>query len=258
MNTPHPRFLAFSGTVTGREHARTRRNNQDGHAARTVGDLAVAVVTDGCGSGSTSEVGARFAAAWLARWLPVYARRGDEGPAWVDDVCRALVRALGSMARMLAPAREERAAVVHDFFLFSFLAAVVSAERAVVFGAGDGVFAIDGRMVVLDPGPENAPSYLAYGLFPERASRPVIHHDGPARAVSSILIATDGAAELQARAAEPLENGEAQGDLLQFTRDARYARNRSLLGKRLAVIGDLHARLSDDTTIAVLRAKETA
>ena len=66
------RFFATCGSVTGREHARLGRNNQDGVALAARDGLLVAVVTDGCSSGKWSEVGARLAARWLVEWTPHY------------------------------------------------------------------------------------------------------------------------------------------------------------------------------------------
>jgi hypothetical protein len=141
---------------------------------------------------------------------------------------------------------------VHELLLFSFLAAIVDEERALVFGAGDGVLAVNGEATVLDPGPENAPDYLGYALVePVPRGRVRVHRACASAEIASILLATDGALDLMRRADEPID-GAPQGGLDQFTRDARYARNPSLLKKRLTVIGALHGRLRDDTTIAVL------
>jgi hypothetical protein len=50
-----------------------------------------------------------------------------------------------------------------------------------------------------------------------------------------------------------LRSGEIQGPVAQFERDPRYLRNPSLVQKRLAVIGDRHRRLPDDTSLVVMR-----
>ena len=60
-------FSVYTGAVTGREHRRALRDGQDGFAPVVSPRVVGAVVTDGCGSGRTSEVGARLGAAWLAR-----------------------------------------------------------------------------------------------------------------------------------------------------------------------------------------------
>src|SRR5207237_749080 len=116
------------------------------------------------------------------------------------------------------------------------------------------VLAVNGDETALDAGPENAPDYLAYALIDAGAtarSAVRLHRACATRDLTSILLATDGALDLIRTAAEPID-GAAQGGLDQFTRDLRYARNPSLVKKRLTVIGTLHGRLHDDTAIALL------
>lgn len=253
MVTRTQSWAVGTGTVMGREHARRFRANQDGWAATEAAGVAVGVVTDGCSSGAFSEVGARFGAAWLARWLPIHARRGVAPEVWAEAAGVALARDLAELAALLCPEPRALAATVHDFLLFSWLAALVDAESdtAVILGRGDGAYAIGGRSVTLDPGPDNAPDYLAYALLGGDA-RPTVHHVGSAEAIDGLVVATDGAVELEARAAEPLRDGTAPGGLAQFFAP-RYAKNPSLVGKRLVTLGEIHGRLRDDTTVAVLQ-----
>jgi hypothetical protein len=122
--------------------------------------------------------------------------------------------------------------VAADYLLFGFLCAVVEGERTLVFGIGDGVLSIDGKVTVLDPGPMNAPPYLAYALVGLGDVKPVVHFTGSAR---SVVIATDGLAELKPDALAELE------------RDPTCFENPSWLGKRLSLL-----RVGDDATMAVL------
>jgi hypothetical protein len=245
-----------TGTVLGREHARLGRNNQDAVAVARDGEWVVAVVTDGCSSAPASEVGARLGATFLAAHVPAIARRGGSPAEVARASSAALLEYLGTVVRGLAPTGGDAAAVVHDHLLFTFLCGVVGPSRAFVFGAGDGVFSIDGRVTVLDSGPENAPDYLAYGLLASLApaTGPTrVHADVDASKLRSLVVATDGMVDLLARANEPLANGETQGDLRPFEERAAFVTNPSLVQKRLVVIGELNARLRDDTTLAVLR-----
>ena len=66
-------FEIAQGTVTGREHRREGRNNQDAsHVSRTVHTLA-AIVCDGCSSAPHSEVGAQLASRFLTQHLTTLA-----------------------------------------------------------------------------------------------------------------------------------------------------------------------------------------
>jgi hypothetical protein len=245
----------LTGSVLGREHARLGRNNQDAVAVAREGEWLVAVVTDGCSSAPASEVGARLGAAFLAAHVPAIAQREASPEAVAREASAALLAYLGTIARGLA-VHDDAATVVHDHLLFTFLCAVVGPSRAFVFGAGDGVFSIDGHVTVLDSGPENAPAYIAYGLLAgiaPRTSPTCVHATVDTSALRSLVIATDGVVDLLARAADPLASGEAQGDLRPFEERDAFVRNPSLVQKRLVVIGELNARLRDDTTLAVLR-----
>jgi hypothetical protein len=253
-------FTLTAASVIGREHVRTGRSNQDGVALHHDGELIVAAVTDGCSSGRYSEVGARLGAAHLAGWVPQLWRTLGGCKAAPADVAReatdALLAYLYSVSGGLKPGGpDELAGAVGDYLLFGFLCAVVDRERAVVFGIGDGVFSLNGVTTVLDPGPENAPDYLAYRLLGVRGRRiqALVHLNVPAATVSSLVIGTDGLADLLARSGEALKDGAPQGGLEQFEQGALYSKNPAQVQKRLTVIGELNRRLPDDTTLALIR-----
>ena len=255
-------FLLTSGTVVGREHVRLGRGNQDGVALHAGGELIVAAVTDGCSSGRYSEVGARLGAAHLAAWVPQLWRRlggaGCRADVLAGEAADALLAFLYSVSGGLRPGGDELASTVADYLLFGFLCAVVDRERAVVFGIGDGLYSLNGAATLLDPGPENAPDYLAYRLLGQRGRdiRPRVHLAVPTAEVRSLLVGTDGLADLVARADEPLRDGGRQGGLEQFETGPLVLRNGSQVHKRLTVIGELNRRLRDDTTLALLRWRE--
>lgn len=241
--------VAAAGAVPGREHLRVGRSAQDGHAVRTGPDLAVVVVTDGCSSGAASEVGARLFADVLVRLVAKHApalRSESDAAAFAGAVTTDLVTTLEALAGALdhalpEPARPSRAAQVERFFLFGFLAAVLTPDVAVVFGVGDGVVVTEDAVTVLDPGPDNAPPYPAYAVLGRaRDAAARVHVARPAAGVRWLAVATDGLAELP------------QGELVALASDARLAQNPSLLGKRLRVLSEGAGRFRDDATIAVL------
>jgi serine/threonine protein phosphatase PrpC len=232
-------FLTAGGSVTGREHRRAERDGQDGFALVAREHLLAAVVTDGCSSGQKSEIGARIGAAWLAALIEQHfagAPSEDAARAALTTVSAALLARLELLARSLDARGDVRPARVEEALLFTYLAAVVTPSAAVVFGIGDGVVLVDGALEVIDPGPDNAPPYVAYGLFGPRIE-PRVHFLGPTAGLERVAIATDG---LQAEPALP-----------ELTSDPRYAQNPSLLRKRLVVLAD-QGRLSDDATVAVI------
>jgi hypothetical protein len=264
-------FAVAAGGVTGRAHRRAERDGQDGHALVVTEEVVAAVVTDGCSSGRSSEIGARIGAAWLAAlvaqsFAPPNGAAPPDGPALTtaigtpfehsrpvhdepsareaaESITQALVARLELLARSFDPAGEVDAARVDQALLFGFLAAVVSPRVSFVFGVGDGAFVVDDRVTVLDPGPDNAPPYAAYGLLGVEVA-PRLHFFGYTAGVRRLAVATDGLAPLDPPA------------LLTLVSDPRYAANPSLLRKRLVVLSDGGA-FSDDATVAVIQRRRT-
>ncbi len=231
-------FVAAAGSVTGRDHRRAERDGQDGHAIVVTDEVVAVVVTDGCSSGRASEIGARVGAAWLATLIEQKFRRGAAPRSAATEVVRELLLRLEALARSLDATGSVRAARVDEALLFGFLAVVVTPETSIVFGIGDGIVLADGELTVLDPGPQNAPPYVAYGLLGARLE-PRVHFECPTAQVDLVAVATDGLIPL----------GDALADLAG---DPRYARNPSLLRKRLVVLSD-RGTFADDATVAVIR-----
>jgi hypothetical protein len=249
------RFVAYAGSFPGREHLRCARNNQDGFAVTTEADVLVAVVTDGCGSGAYSEVGAQLGARFLAHRLPDLwrAHRDRSGLEGLAALARhtnaALADALGGALASIAgapPAPE----LLAELGLFTWLAAVVDEERWAIIGLGDGAFALDGDVTLLESGPDNAPDYAAYRLVdPDLLDGQVVLDGqlfacGLTSALESLVVATDGLHDL-------VSAGEHR--LPELALDEKVVHNPSLLHKRLRVATCVDGVLGDDTTLAVIR-----
>lgn len=202
MNT-NSRVRAAGAAVTGARHLRSARNGQDAVAV-WVGEAAGAVVVcDGCGAGASSEVGARLGAqlviAALARRLAVAGADAADPALW-SAVRDEVVAQIGALVAAMAG---ERAQVVHEYFLFTVIAAAVGGEHAAVWAIGDGAYAIDGRATVLGPFAENQPPYLAYDLL--EMAQPAQVAATSSVTAGAIVVATDGVAEIgiEAIAIEP-------------------------------------------------------
>ncbi len=228
----------IGAAVTGARHLRTQRNGQDAVATWRDGDAACVVVCDGCGSGPSSEVGARLGAQLFVAAVAAHVEHGLEA-------CMAIARA--EVARAIGALIERMpGAALHDHFLFTVIAAASVGSDAIVYAIGDGAYAIDGQTHVLGPFADNQPPYLAYDLTGDGRPAHV------ARATcESIVVATDGAELL---------------DLAEF-RAPRFAAHPDALRRHLALLArtpetlDWDARrivrtaapLQDDCAIGVLR-----
>lgn len=267
------RFEIAGGSVSGRSHVLAGKGNQDAYSWAVQETSLVAVVCDGCGSGASSEVGAELGARLLVAEVEREIAGGGavDSPAFWEQVRARLLAGLDSLVSALG---EKRSLVVSELFLFTAVGLAVSADRAVVFAAGDGVFAVGDDVERLGPFPRNEPPYLGYGLlFPDPlgppAPRLLVHRALPTSDLATVLLGTDGAADLldlEDRLV-PGGAGETVGPLRRFWEDERHFTNRDAVRRRLARINREITRpvwserrlakepglLEDDTTIVVIR-----
>ncbi len=217
-------------SVIGREHVRLGRNNQDAWASAEHRRAQTIVVADGCSSETNSEVGAQLASRWLARWVAQHSADQALDAQLALDATRALTAWLYRLASSLDG---DEASVIQHYLLFTVLCATSFGDSTLVFGIGDGVVQVDERLILLDSGPENAPSYIAYRLTGATRPEPQIHFIGTARQVT---LMTDGLEPVAHRATTLL---------------SELGANPRALQRRLNVFSETE-RLLDDATIATL------
>jgi hypothetical protein len=207
-----------AAAVTGARHLRTARNGQDAAAVWTSDDAAAVVVCDGCGSGDSSEVGARLGARLFARALG--ARLDGES---LED---AFAAARADVARILEELLErmpgDRCELARELFLFTVVAAAVRGGEAGVWALGDGAWSLDGVRCVLGPFADNQPPYLAYDLVGTPAQARFER-----TAARAIVVATDGAEAL---------------DLAAFA-SGRFVDHPDALRRELAVLARANERI---------------
>jgi serine/threonine protein phosphatase PrpC len=270
----NPEIEVAAGSVVGRDHRRVGKNNQDAWAWAPLPQGLMAVVCDGCGSQPHSEVGAQLGAALMMRTVArQLAQRSLTDDEFWPMVQRQVLIQLRSLARQLG---HDLATTVQQHLLFTLLGAIVTPQDTVVFGLGDGVYALNGQAQVLGPYPHNAPPYLAYHLLPSEtlgfAPPPLqVHCQQSTQAVETLLLGSDGVLDLMAAAAAALPGKtEPVGDLSQFWQDP-YFQNPDRVRRRLAQLNrevvqpDWERRhlikqpglLPDDTTLVCLRRRPT-
>ncbi|MDX2091315.1 MAG: protein phosphatase 2C domain-containing protein [Kofleriaceae bacterium] len=183
---------AGAAAVSGARHLRAGRNGQDAVATWTGAHAGVVVVCDGCGSGASSEVGARLGAQLMVRAVTARLLAGElpsDRGMW-DGARRAVANVLGLVAEAMPGERE---LVVHEHFLFTVVAAAVGGDEVAVWALGDGAYQLGERTCVLGPFQDNQPPYLAYDLL---GTPPPAHLEVAPASVGRVLVATDGVAEM--------------------------------------------------------------
>lgn len=268
-------FETAAGSVAGKDHTVVGKNNHDAFHCLSASDLTVAFVTDGCGSGSHSEIGAKIGVRLLTRALVRQLERRRELLARdrltiEEDILSFILEPARqdvlAELRLLANAMDESLSnVVAEYFLFTAVGAIITPTWTVVCSIGDGVFAVNGAMTMLGPFPGNEPPYLAYDLLPFD-----LHASGaeqlrrssfrfrigaliPTSEVTSILIGTDGVRDLAEASEVVLPNkAEPIGLISQFWQEDRYFRNPDMVRRRLTLAHRANA-LPDDTTLVAIR-----
>lgn len=257
------------GTVAGRRHNIAGDNNQDAFCWGQAQAGLVGVVCDGCGSGKHSEVGAKLAARWTVRAIGARLGRGQPIPDLLEEVRQELLSRMYQTAVDLGAdpgpgwseeTRAEFGQTVKDYLLFTIVGIIVEGARVTTFALGDGLVVVNRQRHRLGPFPRNEPPFLGYALMPSRAGaaddRFVILDSLPIQALRSILIGTDGAAQIDERADDLLPSGQERvGSLDQFWTDDHIFGKREALSRRLAMIqrGPSGGILGDDVAIVVVR-----
>ena len=127
--------------------------------------------------------------------------------------------------------------------------------------------------VLTIPSPNNAPAYLSYNLVETNQPEPDLGMlwMGPLESVKSILLGTDGVADLARSFNDPIPGKEEKiGSISQFWEKDGFFKNPFSIGHRLALInrsisrvdwekkamGEAHGPLRDDTTFITIRRKK--
>lgn len=247
MNNRHPTFATCQASITGAEHLRTNRCNQDAVAVAATSAGFLLAVADGCSGGRHSEWGARLAVSWLCSNAP-HLLEPELGSPPLEE---ALLSTLETISGSLISTEQAKPSFVHDHLLFTLLVALIGTSHTLILGAGDGCFAVNGELVKLDE--DNCPNYLGYGLL-EGNPKPRLRILAQTQTsdLQSLLLATDGALALERTQNEPTNKATDQFGLAEFWTAHRYVKNPSLMQKRLNQIA-AHTRPFDDTSIVMCR-----
>lgn len=269
-------FQIAGGSIMGRMHAQPLRyvNNQDAFGWRSDSNSLVALVTDGCGSGPKSEVGANIGCQLVLSELKELAvnltgqidlRTGN----FILKIVR--LRVLQKIKDLALGMGDDFLQIINDYFLFSIMGVIITEKVTLIFSLGDGIYYLNEEKNQIGPFPKNAPPYLCYGLLKSSSalsSEFEIQRILPTDSVASILIGTDGVVDFADKPQELLPGkNEVLGTVSQFWENDKYFLNPDMIRRRLALANNetvenrwkeqcsvKHAGLlPDDTTLVVIR-----
>jgi serine/threonine protein phosphatase PrpC len=253
-------FEYACGSIIGRNHVFASKNNQDALRIVMWDHFMTAVVCDGCGSGKHSEVGAKLGSRMVTDAIAGLLNQGltiSEPDFW--NILK--INLLQKLTDFVAIANEDPESVmefVNNYLLFTILGLIITPSETVTFSMGDGAIAVNGKLTQIPAYPDNAPPYLAYGLYHPDSIEFEIRDRLPTSEIESLLIATDGIDDLV-----KVE------DINQFWQEDRYFKNPDAIRRKLTMLNreevkpDWNKRelikrsgvLSDDTTLVVIRKK---
>ncbi len=202
-------FELAAGSVPGRRHLGSGnllsgKNNQDAMGFLAKQECIILTVHDGCGSTPHSEFGARIGATLLpiviAEELRNHGAPKVECKSFWESVKVKMLERIESIISLCCPGEmgsEARSNFARNHFLFTALGALLTEELTIVFGIGDGAFAINGKLTTIGPFPDNAPDYLCRSLV-SRAEAPdfVVHARIRTELLETLVIGTDGMQDL--------------------------------------------------------------
>ena len=288
-------FEVAFGSITGNDHRWSGRNNQDACHCLIHDQAIIATVCDGCSESKHSEVGAKIGARLITEGIQKYIEEHEDllravrerksctwskalKTIWGFVLEQARQYAIAHLQILAAAMGEDPVQTVSGYFLFTAVGAIITGGETVVFSIGDGVFIVNGEISQIGPFPKNEPPYLAYGglvnssLGKEHPEllKFQLHKVMPTEEVETVLIGTDGVAELIEVAKQQMPGKEETvGPISQFWLDDRYFLNRDMIRRKLFLVNREmtkpiwdekrlsreKALLPDDTTLVVIRKK---
>jgi len=265
-------FEIAGGTIPGLDHLGRNqlllgKNNQDAYYFSTDPSGAiVAVICDGCSKKPHSEVGAKLACKILGEAI----LRNHMDDAWLSRAQDDMLAQLRVLALVMGGSFTE---AVQDYFLFTTIGLFIRNEDVFIFGAGDGVYAVNDVITELEPEEGNKPKYIAYRMLQMVDSRMQdveleVWQSLDVSEVDSLMIGSDGVSDLLAAAESCLPGTDKMiGPLSQFWENDQFFKNRDAIRRRLALanstkhllegdpgrISTKHGLLRDDTTVVCAR-----
>jgi hypothetical protein len=188
-------FQVRTASIIGRDHTFRQANCQDAYAFRESAEHIFGLVSDGCGEGAHSEVGAKLLSKFILEEISLLLAGGVS----IKEIPPALfLRCIRFLKRVAwQTVFENLTEFVRDYLLCTVLGFVMDENQGIIFAAGDGLIIINEEIITRDE--KNKPNYLGYHLvdrrFLEKADQLPEKFDTyefDVESLSHLAIATDG------------------------------------------------------------------
>lgn len=277
-------FETAKGSIVGRDHIGSGlllkgKNNQDAIALIERDELLIGVVCDGCSKGDHSEVGAKLGAKLLSSIID--RRLGRIGDITTPEIAEKFWEQVRQdflaqirVTSLTMAGDGSLSDIIAEYFLFTVMAVVMTHSMTQVVCIGDGLYALNEKVVTIEPFSGNYPPYPCYDLIDSLFSdkREMLRFQllefTPTKNVQAVLLGTDGCSSFENSASRFLPGKEERlGPLQQFWKEDKFFTNSDSIRRRLALANSSAMRSSsngsilenglllDDTTLIVIRRK---
>jgi hypothetical protein len=138
------------GSIQGFTHRKLEYNNQDAVLVLESDECTVGLITDGCGSGTNSEVGAQLALKYLLGRITSQIQSD-----WRSNLKEDMQEYTLKLAALHG---KDSGTFIKDFLLYTIIGFVETNDTLTLFSYGDGVIIIDDDVEVINQ--NNRPRYL--------------------------------------------------------------------------------------------------
>ncbi len=247
-------FIITSGSIIGSHHRNIYKNNQDAISITQTEKGIVAIISDGCGSGKHSEVGAKLVSVFMSNYsLKLLEKINESDNKSIKKIFEnfniQIINFIKSIVNQIGDNL-----FVREFMLFTTMGVIITEKKTILFTLGDGVYILNNKVTILDN--NNAPDYIGYNLI-ENSNNPslIIQETIQTEDVNNIMLCSDGVSDILRNSTVILKDGYSVGGLNQFILDEIYIKNTLSLQKRLTFIGGFNNILRDDTSIILIKRK---
>ncbi len=237
------KFKIATASVIGSTHQKLFYNNQDSYNLYQDENCIIGVVSDGCGSGSNSEVGAKLAVDFVVNFCK---NEFSENHFDLNILQNALIDFLQNI--VINQQTKDEESFIKNYLLFTLFGFIIQQEQTYIFHSGDGFYILNNKEISIEQ--DNRPKYIANSLLNGDFSMSLEIID--TNKVEKILIATDGIIHLNEKYLLN-ENIDGMNKISDLFNIEEYFKNEVSLPKFLTDLSLKRNILKDDTTIIMIK-----